>query len=463
MLKTVYHPQFGKGEVLSMHMGGLQWEVRFETGQRFRLPAREFDAESQELLPTKQSRLKVHSRLLGTEQFQARQTLEALRLGIVPVQDAETFTIGLEAEKVTLDRALSRSREQGGDVLAVIGDYGYGKSHFIEIATERALRANFLVARASLDLQEVPPSKAHKIYEALATSIIYPDSTKRGLAALLEKALSNPSILSKFVEQCPIDIKSCPLTGALLALQDCPSQSACDEIVAWLSGQSKAQSEMKSCFKKPPRLYTNGENTRQYSYLLTAISSLAKELGYSGLAVFIDESEHYSLLTTAQRQRADSFFKAGIVSALGLQNGRIDGREIPDHPRLSYPISYASDSHLFFLFALTESNDRMPVGTWLTPVQHVRLDSRFIEKDISDFTKTLLRYHALAYAYTPSRERYENIIAQIPSFLSRSLSQHRINLRELIRVAVTVFDMLYVYPDYELEQMQNELRRGLKL
>jgi hypothetical protein len=462
-LKTVVHPQFGKGEILSMHMGGLQWEVRFETGQRFRLPSREFNEESQQHVPISQSHLKAHSRSLGTEQFQARQTLEALRLGIVPIKDAETFTIGLEAEKVTLDRALSRSREQGGDVLAVIGDYGYGKSHFIEIATERALRENFLVARASLDLQEVPPSKAHKIYEALVTSIIYPDSNQRGLAPLLEKALSQPSSLNSFLEQCPIEPKACPLSGALIALQDCPSQSAADEIVAWLSGQSKAQNEMKLCFKKPPRLYTNGENSRQYTYLLTTISSLAKLVGYSGLAVFIDESEHYSLLTTAQRQRADSFFKANIVAALGLSNGRIDGREIPEHPRVSYPISYASDSHFFFLFALTESNDRMPIGTWLTPVQHVRLDSRFIEKDIAEFSKTLLRYHALAFNYIPSRERYEDLIGQIPSFLSRSLSQHRINLRELIRVAVSIFDILYAYPDYETEQVVSEVKRGLKV
>jgi hypothetical protein len=461
-LKTVYHPQFGKGEVLSIHMGGLQWEVHFESGRRFRLPAREFNPEARQELTPKPSRLKTHTRTLGTEQFRARQTLEALRLGIVPVDDAETFTIGLEAEKVMLDRALSRSREQGGDVLAVIGDYGYGKSHFIEIATQRALRENFLVARASLDLQEVPPSKAHKIYEALVTSITYPDNNKRGIAPLLEKALSSPGALNAFIAQCPIEPKSCPLIGALWALQDCPSQTASDEIVAWLSGQSKAQTEMKTCFKKPPRLYIAGENTRQYTYLLTALSVLAQALGYSGLAVFIDESEHYSLLTTAQRQRADSFFKASIVSALGLANGRIDGREIPEHPRVTYPITYASDTHLFFLFALTESNDRMPIGTWLTPVQLVRLDSRFIEKDILEFVKTLLRYHALAYHYSPSRERYELVISQIPNFLSRALSQHRINLRELIRVAVTIFDMLYWYPDYDIEQLQNELKKGLK-
>ena len=173
-------------------MGGYEWEGLFASGRRFRLPAKEFTAESYTAVATPPTALaEPLARIpLDTDQFRARQTLEALRVGIVPVQDAETLTIGLEAERVTLDRALDRSRERGGDVLAVIGDYGFGKSHFIELAARRALRENFLVAGASLDLVEVPPGKAHKIYEALVTALRYPDTTRRGLLPLVEKALA---------------------------------------------------------------------------------------------------------------------------------------------------------------------------------------------------------------------------------------------------------------------------------
>ena len=118
----------------------------------------------------------------------------------MPVQDAETLTIGLEAA-LTLDRPLDRSRERGGDVLAVIGDYGFGKSHFIELA-RRALRENFLVAGASLDLVETPPGKAHKIYEALVTALRYPDTSRRGLAPLVEKVLARPAVVAEFVRLC---------------------------------------------------------------------------------------------------------------------------------------------------------------------------------------------------------------------------------------------------------------------
>src|SRR5207247_2696308 len=142
--------------------------------------------------------------VLEIDQFRARQTLEALRLGIVPVQDVETLTIGLEAERVSLDRALARSKERGGDVQAIIGDYGFGKSHFVELAARRGLRENFLVAVASLDLVEVPPSKAHEIYRALVRSLRYPDNTaERGLRPLLQKAVDQPGALARFLERSP--------------------------------------------------------------------------------------------------------------------------------------------------------------------------------------------------------------------------------------------------------------------
>jgi len=462
--QIVYHPDFGRGTLLKTYMGGFEWEVQFDSGRRFRLPAKEFNAdsvaarhESNPLLPTQRAAI------LETDQFRARQTLEALRVGIVPIQDAETLTIGLEAERVTLNRAFDRSRERSGDVIAVIGDYGFGKSHFIELTARRGLRENFIIANASLDLVEVPPSKAHKIYESLITSLRYPDTQQHGLAPLLHKAVDHPTAIQQFISLCPREIKDCPLAAALLALQECPSQLAFDEIAQWLSGQAKAQAEMKTCFKKPPRLYITGEIARQYTYLLTGISVLATLVGYSGMAVLIDESEHYSLLRTAGRERADSFFKALIVSALGLNNGYIDARHIPDNPRANYPISYASEPHLLFLFALTESADRMPVGTWLAPSHLVRLDDRFIEKDIREFFRTLLRYHGLAYDYTPNPSRYSDLSVQSPIYLYRALAQHRINLRELIRGAVTVCDLLYLHDDYAPDVLLDDLRRGLKV
>src|SRR5262249_50927691 len=133
------------------------------------------------------------------------------------------------------------------------------------------------------------------------------------------------------------------------------------------------------------------------------------------------------------------------------------------HARAEYPLTFATHPHLFFLFALTESENRMPVDAWLVPSQIVRLDDRFIERDIQAFCMTLLSYHGLAYGYEVSPERATPVLQVAPGMLSRTLSQHRINLRELIRIAVTVFDLLFLHPDYTPEQALAELKRGLGL
>jgi len=454
--QQVEHPELGIGKLLKTYMGGHEWEVEFDSGCRFRLPAREFET-SWEPKITLPSLPLARPAMLGSDQFRARQPLEALRFGIVPIQDVETLTIGLEAESVSLNRALARSKERGGDVQAVIGDYGFGKSHFIELAARRALRENFVVATASLDLMEVPPNNPLEIYRALTASLRYPDTMDNGLRPLVEKATANPAAIRQLIDLSPIP-DYCPLAKGLSAILDCNMQAAYDDLILWLSGHIKPTADLKTCLKKPPTLYGLGEVARQYSYLLTGISVLATLLGYSGLAVLIDESEHYSLLRSRQRVRADSFFQAMICSAMGFNNGRVDPNLIPDLRYADYPVMFASNPHLFFLFALTESENRMPVDDWLAPTQIVRLDDRFIEKDIRKFFITLLDYHGLAYRYHNDGGR---LPAEVPSMLARALSQHRINLRELIRTSVTICDLLYLYDDYSPDAALEELAQGL--
>jgi len=184
-------------------------------------------------------------------------------------------------------------------------------------------------------------------------------------------------------------------------------------------------------------------------------------LGYSGLAVLIDESEHYSLLRAAQRGKADSFFKSMIYAAVGENNRRIDIDTIPNHTRADYPLTFASPNNLFFLFASTESENRMPIESWLAPSQQVRLDDRFLKDDILKFARMVLSYHSVAYNYPPKAERYKSLLENMSVVLSRTLSQHRINLRQLIQLAVTICDLMFLHQDYEETVLLKELSTGL--
>ncbi|PJF33242.1 MAG: hypothetical protein CUN49_19055, partial [Candidatus Thermofonsia Clade 1 bacterium] len=60
----------------------------------------------------------------------------------------------------------------------------------------------------------------------------------------------------------------------------------------------------KGSLKRAPRLFTRQNVARQYAYLFSGISALARALGYSGLALLIDEVDYYSRLQAASRERA---------------------------------------------------------------------------------------------------------------------------------------------------------------
>lgn len=462
--RRVVHPELGEGKLLRTHMSGYVWEVEFANGKAFRLPAREFEAdsvaivqESAPVIPHKPARPVLPPNL---EQFDARQTVETLRFGVVPVHDVETLTIGLETERTALNRAIARSREQGGDVLAVVGDYGFGKSHFVELAATRALRENFIVMTASLDLLETPPGKPNEIYKAFTHALRYPDNADdHSLRHLFRRALNDPATLREF-SALSAQRENCPLTAALLALHDCPSQLGYDELINWISGQKFNPQKLRDCLKKPPRLYMTSEVARQYVYLLSGLSVLAKLSGYSGLAVLIDESELYSLVRRTQRERADQFFKALIYAAVNTNKGRIDPNTIPDNPRVAYDLVFAPDPHLFFLFALTASEDQMPIDSWLAPSQIVRLDDRFIDRDLMLFFQMLLQYHRLAYGYATPEDRYKPLLLNAPAMIARALNDHRFNLRQTIKTAVETCDVLYLHPEYSTDAALDDLKGG---
>ncbi len=47
--------------------------------------------------------------------------------------------------------------------------------------------------------------------------------------------------------------------------------------------------------------------------------------------------------------------------------------------------------------------------------------------------------------------------------LAQALGQHRINLREVIRVSVVIYDLLFLHTAYDAETLVEELRQGLKV
>ncbi len=193
------HPLFGRGQVLELRNAGRDSVVRFDNGIRATVPSSMLSvlqAAGKENQPAPKPFIAPRIEKIFTPEevnrLEARRTIEALRYGLVPARRIRELSVGLDDEKESLQTAFANTKEHGGDVRVVLGEYGAGKSHFFELAAQEALANNFIVATTSLDLREVPPNRPQRIYLSLMRSLRFPDSAEVGLTSLLEKIVALP-------------------------------------------------------------------------------------------------------------------------------------------------------------------------------------------------------------------------------------------------------------------------------
>jgi P-loop Domain of unknown function (DUF2791) len=465
----VNHPLFGRGQVLELRNAARSVVVRFDNGIRavvesnmlstLRL-AKGDDSTNHRARPSQPSAPRPERVFTPEEtaRLEARRTVEALRYGVVPTKRIRELSVGLEAERASLQRAFDEVNEAGGAVRVVLGEYGAGKSHFFELAAQEALEQNFLVATASLDLREVPPNRPQRIYHALMRSLRYPNSPETGLTPLLERLIAQPNY-STLQDRLRGTFFASALHNYSL-LRDKPGE-ALDLLLDWMSGEKvfiKAVRDAAAIRSKEFPILSLSQMTTaadQYCYLLNGWGWLATEAGYNGLAVFIDESEHYSLLNQRGQERADNFFKALIYTALGARRSRINESDL-QHQHRAHPFRLTEHSHLLLLFAVTPSANTFDYRRWLDADQVLALNKYLPPAALDELMARLYILHRQAYAYDKSEQ-----FLDVGQGLLECLDSNLINLRQVIRLAVEIFDLCYAHEDYTATQAVAELRREL--
>jgi len=437
---VVNHKRLGRGQLVRVLRDGALWEVMFASGRRYTLPSKEFEP-----VPVAQP----------PNSLAARRTIETLRAGIVPVEHIEDLTIGLSDERKRLRDALERTRTHGGAAHAIFANYGCGKTHFLALSERIALRHNFLVATISVDVRELPPSQAKRVYQAALESLRYPDTPEGGLQPLLLRAYQQPEAAWAVLSDAAKG-DECPFRFAVSTYLDSQSDSERENALKYLSNEGT--------LRRAPRLFANGNVARQYTYLLSGISALASALGYSGLALLVDEVDYYSRLTPVQKERAKNLFKALICASQGEDGTALNADAIPEHDRVSYPLRFSDRSALFFMFATTESEEQMPVSGWLSPALLIYPDSRFSQHEIAQFLRMVGAYHAQAFEYSQSAVP-DDAVPRLARILERALRERRseMNARLLAQVAVAFYDLLHVYPERSADQRIRELAQALYL
>jgi hypothetical protein len=465
----VNHPLFGRGQVLELRNAGREAVARFDNGIRAVVPssmlsviqpaasAASAPAAPRPVAPRVEAALTPER----MRQIEARRTIEALRYGVVPSKRIRELSVGLERERESLHRAFDEVAGRGGEVRVVLGEYGTGKSHFFELAAREALERNFLVATTSLDIREVPPNRPQRIYNSLVRALRYPDSPDSGsLVPLFDRLLSQPTVYASLVEKLRETVFGTALYNYSL-MRSTPGE-ALDLLLDWISGEKvyiKAVRDhlIAKSQEFPVRaLSTMTTATDQYCYLLNGWGWLASQAGYAGLAVLIDESEHYSLLNQRGQERADNFFKGLIYTALASRpDCRIRESDLA-HQRHEHPFRFADRSQLLLMFAVTPSANTFDYKRWLSDEQTLALGGYLPAAALDELMARLYVLHRQAYGYERSDQYLD-----VSQGLLECLESKLINLRQVIRLATEIYDLCYAHPDFGAPQAVAELRRSL--
>jgi hypothetical protein len=233
-------------------------------------------------------------------------------------------------------------------------------------------------------------------------------------------------------------------------------------LIDWMSGEKVVIKNVRYAvaFKSKevpiPSLSQLTTAADQYCYMLNGWGWLAQQAGYAGLAVFIDESEHYSLMTRRGKERADNLFKALIYTALASRpDCKVKENQL-EHQHHAHDFRLAERSQLLLLFAMTPSASTFNYNRWLDDEQIISLDEFLPAEALDDLMARLYVLHRQAYKYENA-----NHYLDVSHGLLECLESNLINLRQTIRLAVEIYDRCYAHKDYTARQAISELRRAL--
>ncbi|MBI4703453.1 MAG: DUF2791 family P-loop domain-containing protein [Deltaproteobacteria bacterium] len=299
----------------------------------------------------------------------AAQALEALRLGVVPAHHLQVYTVGREVALGAIHEDLARASRSGG-LRVVLGDYGSGKTHLLELAQKAALGAGFLAAKATLDSREVQPCYPRRLYHQLARAVRYPDHAEQrplGLAPLLSRAAEDPALVRRWSTRAGGSFH--PYLGPTLACWAAlappgAAEELSERLLDWVEGAEVASNldlgaELRRNTPARGRFYALQDHrtlTHLYTLLLGGLAALAHDVGYQGLAVLVDEAEFYSVLRGEDRTFAEVLFRTVAASCLSASELGFDPAALPRGGAAvhrSFPYRFRASQPLYVAFALT--------------------------------------------------------------------------------------------------------------
>ncbi len=402
-------------------------------------------------------------------------TLEALRMGVVPPQGCELYTVGRDKE-IELIRADLRQASQQGAIRVFLGDYGTGKTHLLDYIEAVALQMGYVVGRVVLDGHEVAPSHPKRVYRALIRSLRYPTDSRRGLLPLLE-AFVKSERQSFFEPPSHGDYKGdyhyylSPVAAYFRELNNYKDDNLRQLLLDWIEGyptESNRELEVElrnATGLREYRLYALTEYrtwAHIYAYIVGGISFWAKWCGFKGLVVLFDEAEFYAVLSSEGQEFAERLFGYYAAAAIGGDSVCFDLERAPRGGHAihrSFPPIYKARQPLYCVFAMTNDPYGIKVLRSILPENYFTVLSALELADYQLLCRKVVDLYQQGYPELEVGEQVQNPLGKV--VFNGVESGVFSNPRQVLKFVIEVLDFTRLCKD-KLSSFINEVTECLR-
>jgi hypothetical protein len=242
--------------------------------------------------------------------FQARAIIEGLRKGLVPTEYVAFFTVGrqnwLKFVEEDLDNFIA---EGGGKVRFINGDYGDGKTHFMSVIRQLALKKNFASSFVVLT-RDIPIHKFEVVYQEIVSQL-RGRFEGVGIRSLIQRWIEEQKKVeldfeTLFQSLCQVPKMNLNFVHALMGLLHTPSENESTEdmigfqelLYQWFEGKKVTKKDLAKF-----HIFETLNKSNSKTFLQSLVAFL-KLTGHKGLILLFDELETVLAQGTSIRNAA---------------------------------------------------------------------------------------------------------------------------------------------------------------
>lgn len=255
-----------------------------------------------------------------------RRAVEALRAGVPNrdvVRQLKPLQPDLEERYEGLLEAAAHAWLEAKTVpgLLLEGDFGTGKSHWLECFQHRALESNFICSKVVLN-KETPLHDLAKVYRACVEMAVAPDRAGSALEEIshtyhTERASHYQDLFEWVHQNQELDPR---LAASLFLFEHSDDQELRKRIVDEWTGYPMSVPDLKAALRasgEPKRYNVAKSQKMQALHQFEFLTRFFYSAGYAGWVLLLDEAEMVSKYSVRQRGKA----YAHLAQLMGLMKG----------------------------------------------------------------------------------------------------------------------------------------------